>query len=133
MPLTGAHHVALTVTDLARSREWYTKLFDWKLLFDGEDDGRKFAVGMLPSGLILGLSQHADTTGSFEPSHVGLDHLAFAVPSRSELPTWEQRFTELGVEFTPTTDAAYGHVLNFKDPDGIALEIFAVPETDGRQ
>jgi hypothetical protein len=41
---------------------------------------------------------------------------------------WEQRFVQLGVRHDPTQAMAYGHVLNFKDPDGIALELYAAPE-----
>lgn len=128
MPLTGAHHVTLTVTDLARSTEWYASLFGWQQLFDGDEGGVRFCVGMLPSGLILGFRESAGTAGAFDPSRVGLDHLSFGVPARAELATWEQRFGELGVDYTPTIDAPYGHVLNFKDPDGVALELFAAPE-----
>jgi catechol 2,3-dioxygenase-like lactoylglutathione lyase family enzyme len=130
MSLGGAHHVGLTVTDVARSREWYTRLFDWQPLFDGEEDGRAFAVGVLPSGLVLGFSRHSGTTGAFDAARVGLDHLAFGVASRAEVVTWEQRLAELGIDYTPVIDAPYGHVLNFRDPDGIALEIFAMRESE---
>jgi hypothetical protein len=51
--------------------------------------------------------------------------LAFAVGARSDLEAWEQKFRKYGVDFTPTMDEDYGHVLNFKDPDNIALEVFA--------
>jgi glyoxylase I family protein len=38
---------------------------------------------------------------------------------------WEQRLRELDVEFTPVRDSELGHHLNFRDPDGIALEFYA--------
>lgn len=42
---------------------------------------------------------------------------------------WEQRFRELAVEFTPIREAEFGYHLNFRDPDGIALEL-AVSKAD---
>jgi hypothetical protein len=56
-----------------------------------------------------------------------LDHLAFETASVDDLTGWEQRFADLGVTFTPTQSTPYGHVLNFKDPDLIALEITVPP------
>jgi hypothetical protein len=41
------------------------------------------------------------------------------------LADWEQRFADEDVMFTPTQATAYGHVLNFRDPDDIALEVWA--------
>lgn len=38
---------------------------------------------------------------------------------------WEQRLRELDVEFAPVRDSELGHHLNFRDPDGIALEFYA--------
>ena len=34
----------------------------------------------------------------------------------------------LCVTFTPTHHDPFGHFLNFKDPDGIALELYAPPD-----
>src|SRR5215472_8212642 len=45
--------------------------------------------------------------------------------NRTELLGWEQRLRELDVEFTPVQDSDLGHHLNFRDPDGIALEFYA--------
>ena len=39
------------------------------------------------------------------------------------------RFAELGVPHSPPAAAgSFGHALSFKDPDGIALEIFVPAE-----
>jgi catechol 2,3-dioxygenase-like lactoylglutathione lyase family enzyme len=125
MQMTGVHHVALTVTDLGRSAAWYERVLEWSSVFEGQGDGVRFQVGVLPGGLMIGLRQYdAGEPGPFIPVRVGLDHLALAV-AVSDLPAWEQRFTELGVSFDPVQDTPFGFVLNFKDPDGIALELTA--------
>ena len=57
-----------------------------------------------------------------------MDHLGFGASSREELEEWERRFDEHGVTYTPIRDMEMGHHLNFRDPDGIALELSASNE-----
>ena len=127
--LQNVSHVAFTVTDLEQSKEWYAKVLGWQSLYDGEEGGINYSLGMLPNvGIFVGLRQHSGGSGdSFDPGRTGLDHIAFGVNSREDLEVWEKRFDELGVTYSPIVDAPYGHVLNFKDPDNIALEIFTMP------
>lgn len=128
MSLGTVAHIALTVTDLARSKEWYGQVLGWTPVMEGEDDSVTFSLEMLPDGPLVGLRQYAHgPRGAFDPVRTGLDHVAFAAGSSAELSEWEQRFVELGVPHDPTQATDYGHVLNFKDPDGIALEIYAAP------
>ena len=126
MTFTGVAHVAITVEDLARSKDWYSRVLDWRPVMEGEGDGVTFAVGALPGGTLIGLRQYeSGGAGGFDPTRIGLDHLALNVDSPDQLADWERRFTEFGVTHDPTQQTPYGHVLNFKDPDGIALEIYA--------
>ena len=125
---TGVAHVSLTVTDLERSKAWYAELLGWEELMAGESGRVLFSVGALPGGQVVALRQHSDgTRDKFDPRRTGLDHLSLDVGSADELSDWERRFVDLGVTYTPTQHMPYGHVLNFKDPDGIALELFAAP------
>jgi glyoxylase I family protein len=126
---TGVSHVALTVTDLERSKAWYEDLFGIQTIFEGDEDGIKYCVNIHPgSSLIIGLRQHAAGSGDqFTPQRTGLDHVAFGVGDRAELEKWQATFEEKGVTYTPIIDTPYGHVLNFKDPDNIALELFTMP------
>ena len=128
MQVSGVSHVALTVTDLERSKDWYARVLDWSPVFEGDGTGVRFAVGGLPGGPLIGLRQYDEADrGPFEPTRVGLDHLALLVPIE-DLDAWERRFTDLGVLHDPVQDTPFGPVLNFKDPDGIALELTAPPE-----
>jgi glyoxylase I family protein len=130
MALRSVSHVAITVADLSRSKEWYARVLGWAPVMEGDGEGVRFAVGALPEGPLVGLREYADAArGSFDPTRIGLDHLAFQADSVAELSDWEYRFSELDVPFDPTQTTPYGHVLNFKDPDGIALEVYAAPES----
>ena len=125
---SGVSHIALTVTDLDRSQAWYEDLFGIQKLMEGEEEGIRYCVNIHPgSNLILGLRQHAAGSGDeFTPERTGMDHVAFGCGDRTELEKWQSIFEEKGITYTPIIDTPYGHVLNFKDPDNIALEMFAL-------
>lgn len=120
-------HVALTVSDLAKSVPWYEQLFDAKPVLD-EDTGPFRHVVWAVGSTLVGLHQFPDgLSDGFDERRVGLDHLAFACASRAELEAWEARLNELGIGHGGIVDAGYGSGLSFRDPDNIALEFFAPP------
>ncbi len=122
-------HVALTVrSDLGRSRPWYQQLFGTDPVLD-EDTGVFHHVVWLTGGTLVGIHQFPDlkSTEPFDERRPGLDHLAFACASRSELEEWESQLNKLGVTNGGIVDAPYGSGLSFRDPDNIALEFFAPP------
>jgi glyoxylase I family protein len=123
--IQGLQHVALTVTNLDLSVRWYCDVLGVEVAFREDDEDRHAAVLGFPSGRpVLGLVQHDAGEDRFDPTRVGLDHLAFKVTSRDALAAWEVRLTELGVEHSPAIDVPPGAILNLKDPDGVALALF---------
>ena len=121
-------HVAVTVSDLAVSEPWYTKVLGAEPVLD-EDTGPFRHIVYLVGGTLLGLHGFPDlvTTEAFNERRPGLDHIAFGVADRGELEKWAARLDELGVAHGEVKDAAYGSGLSFRDPDNIALEIFCPP------
>lgn len=120
-------HVALTVSDLSQSIPWYQKLFDAEPVLD-EDTGKFRHVVWALGSTLVGLHQFPDGRGDdFDERRVGLDHLAFACADRVELEAWVARLDELGMAHGGIVDAGYGSGLSFRDPDNIALELFAPP------
>lgn len=118
----GVNHVALSVTDLEVSRRFYTEVLDFVLVLD-VGYGR---ILMHPqTGFMLALVHPDEASGApFTELTTGLDHLGLTADSREELEEWERRFDEHGVVYTPIRDMELGHHLNFRDPDGIALEFY---------
>ena len=121
-------HVAVTVRDLAVSEPWYTRVLGVTPVLD-EDTGPFRHIVYLVGTTLLGLHGFPDLKSDepFNERWVGLDHIAFGVASRAELVEWAARLDELGVAHGEILDAGYGSGLAFRDPDNIALELFAPP------
>jgi catechol 2,3-dioxygenase-like lactoylglutathione lyase family enzyme len=125
----GLGHVAVTVTDIDRGREWYSKLFGSQPVLD-EDAGTFFhVVWALGGGALFGIHTHPreNDQPDFSEFRTGLDHVAFACSSRADLASWEKRLDELGIQHGGIVDAPYGSGLSFRDPDNLPLEFFAPP------
>jgi glyoxylase I family protein len=135
------HHIAITVTDVDASIEWYERIFGIRHQMDEPHEG---GVGRLLADeamdLIIVLHRHdSNDGGRFAETATGLDHAGFAVPTRDDLVAWQAHLEANGVERaeaagqpltqSPITDQPYGSVLVFRDPDNIQLEFFAPPST----
>jgi glyoxylase I family protein len=123
-------HVALTVRDLSVSVPWYEALLEAEPVIDEDTDpDLHHTVYLVGNGTLLGLHQHVKPAPDepFDEHRVGLDHVAFGCANRTQLEQWARRLDALGIEHGGIKDAAYGSGLSFRDPDNIALELFAPP------
>ena len=137
IPAGDIHHLRLTVTDIGRSRAFYTGLlgFDvaaesppaddpsaeetYKVLFGG--------IVMTRGNLLMGLRPVAPANDRFDDDRVGLDHLSFSVPGRDDLERAVSLFDQNGVPHGEITALpSFGiYILPFRDPDNIQLELTA--------
>ena len=137
IPTGDIHHLRLTVTDLERSRKFYTSLLGFDVAVESPPDDDPSAaeafkilfggVVMARGNLIMGLRPMAPRGDRFSPDRVGLDHLSFNVASRAELEQAARLFDERGVAHGEITALpSFGiDVLPFEDPDGVQLELTA--------
>ncbi len=135
--LGAVHHLRLTVTDIDRSRDFYTRLLGFQVAVEAppKSDPQYEAtypvlwggVVMMQGNMLLGLRPVAPQGDSFSPDRVGLDHLSFNVASRAELESAIKLFDENGVKHGEITRlGGFGiDILPFFDPDGIQLELTA--------
>ncbi len=128
--MSGINHIAITVTELERSRTWYQEVFAMTTLMeDTHPDGTGYFVLLGNSALsvLVGLHAHpANGRESFAEWRTGLDHVGFTVASHAALEAWEARLTELGVAHSPVNDQAAYSVVVFRDPDNIQLEFICM-------
>jgi catechol 2,3-dioxygenase-like lactoylglutathione lyase family enzyme len=136
------HHLRLAVTDVERSKIFYTEVLGFQVAVDGppppDDENYDAIVDSLQGGVILlhdemfvGLrpvdEDRANAADRFDPFRVGLDHLSFSVPTRADLEAAVQLLDERDVEHGPIRELVpFGlSFVAFFDPDGIALELTA--------
>jgi catechol 2,3-dioxygenase-like lactoylglutathione lyase family enzyme len=122
--LAGFSHVALTVSDIAKSRRFYSETLGLTLM-DSSDSYCALLVGAGgPAALIL--TSHADgVTDPFSELRPGLDHVSLAVSDVPALAEWQSRLEERGVP-CDLRRSEWGHHLNFRDPDNIAIELLVL-------
>ncbi len=135
--IAGVHHLRLTCADVVRSREFYTSLLGFEVAVDSPPAGDPDAEAVWPvlwggcvlirGGLLMGLRPVAPAGDRFDENRVGLDHLSFGVGSRAELDAAARLFDAKGVPHGEIrTLPGFGiHVLPFRDPDNIQLELTA--------
>ena len=139
--ISGCHHLRLTVTDIARSKAFYTEVLGFQVVAESPGDPSDPSVRQDPEQLyggvvmaagsaVLGLRPVADPADAFESERVGLDHLSFTVESRAALEAARAVFAERGLTHGEIKElAGYGiAILSVNDPDGIHLEL-AAPTT----
>ncbi len=122
--VVGIDHLSVRVSDFARSRAFYDKLFGFlgfEVLHDDEETrgwtngSTRYIISQSASG-----RRHAHRTGD-----VGFHHYAFELRSRADVDAL-QAFVkdELGARIVDPADEYYDdyYAVFFLDPDGLKLE-----------
>ena len=137
IPAGDIHHLRLTVTDIGRSRAFYTGLLGLDVAVESspaDDPSAEETYQVLFGGivmtrgnLLMGLRPVAPANDRFDDDRVGLDHLSFSVPGRDDLERAVSLFDENGVPHGEITALpSFGiYILPFRDPDNIQLELTA--------
>ncbi|MGI8586268.1 MAG: VOC family protein [Chloroflexia bacterium] len=132
-PDTEIGVIALTVADLARSRDFYRVVLGFSLL--REDAG--YAV--LGAGAVPLLVLHEQQGAPPAPAEAtGLYHFAILVPTRADLARSLLHLVESGYRLGGAADHLVSEALYLSDPDGNGIEIYrdrprdAWPRSGGR-
>ena len=123
------------MTDIDRSRAFYDRVFGLPVAFEvpaDADEQTRQQLAFLYGGVIyhlgtglFGLRPVAAAGDRFDEDRVGLDHLSFAVADRQALQHAVAHLDSLGVPHGVIKDLGASAVLEFRDPDNNALELFA--------
>ena len=124
----GVHHFRLTVSNVDRAVAFYSDVLGFKKLMDLNPGA------FLSNGKVgLGIGPHHDPGRAirgdrFDENRIGLDHLSFGVASRADLEHAVRVLDKRGLPHSEVRDLGPGfgiHVLIFRDPDNIQLELTA--------
>ena len=128
--LSGLHHLGLTVRDIDESERWYADVLGMVRVFveaHPRGGGHTVVINRPDTFLFLGLDFHPQADlERFDERRTGLDHVALAVDSRSDLDAWARRLDALGVDHGPIhdQDKPVHAAMVVRDPDGIPVELF---------
>ena len=122
----GIHHLALRVTDFARSRKFYIETLGFPVALEAPNLVL-FMAGSTPIGL-RGPETQTPKSDVFSPFRAGLDHVALACESEGELERVAKALEDAGIENTgvKTDETLKKRYVAFKDPDRIAWEFYMV-------
>ncbi|MFH5207967.1 VOC family protein [Antrihabitans spumae] len=126
-------HVRLTVTDIEKSRAFYDDIFALPVAFElpaDADDATREQLSFLFGGVIYKLGDsllglRPVSKDGFDEDRTGLDHLSFAVADKAALDDAAKLLDDEGIEHDGVKDIGAGYILEFRDPDNIALELFS--------
>ena len=123
-------HINMTVANLDRSIDFYSRLFGWKVRWRGETSDGKLAAHVGDDRSYLALFEARDhTPPPPQKSYdlVGLNHFGFVI---DDLDAVKLRLSELGIESKSDQTYDPGRHLYFHDPDGVEIELVQYQENE---
>ena len=123
--LSSLGHVGLYVRDLARMRDFYTRVLGLEVT-DESAERRMVFLSSRPAEEhheVLLIERREDAGGT-EARPSLLQQVAFHVESLDELRRFKRTFEDEGVEITQTVTHGNTASIYFKDPEGNVLEAY---------
>jgi glyoxalase family protein len=134
--ITGLHHVALVVRDLARSADFYGRILGLAEVGRGpvpvaamdrpgqlgEAPARWFGDTLGRPGSLISIVERPDAPQG-APGIGGTHHFALAVSNRDALLMWKRRFLDEGYAVNGILDRHYFQSIYVRDPDGQIVEL----------
>ncbi|MBM7707139.1 catechol 2,3-dioxygenase [Chryseomicrobium aureum] len=118
-PTTFVASVAINVTDLKRSLDFYTQVIGFQIASQTESDATLTTNGR---DVLLTLVQPERVTPK-QPRTTGLYHFAILLPTRQSLASIVPHLVNQGVQLG-SSDHLVSEALYFADPDGNGIEIY---------
>ena len=121
-PATQVGLISLTVADLPRSLDFYTRGIGFEVL---HEDGPAAVLGAAGASLLL-LTEHAGARPwpRDRYGYTGLYHFAILMPARADLGRWLWHWLESDYPMPGQGDHLVSEALYLSDPDGNGIEIY---------
>jgi catechol 2,3-dioxygenase-like lactoylglutathione lyase family enzyme len=121
MQLDGIDHVALAVSDVEQSAQWYIDVLGFERRYDGMWEGIPTFIGKENTAIALFPMRNGHSKSPARSSGIRMLHLAFRA-NRENFLGAQQELKKRGIEFE-FQDHEISHSIYFRDPDGHHLEI----------
>ncbi|MDX1383432.1 MAG: VOC family protein [Thermoanaerobaculia bacterium] len=118
-------HVNLTVADLDRSVDFYTRLLGFRVRWSGTTTEGKPAAHVGDDSSYLALFEGEAKPVVWDYESVGFNHFGVVVDSLDEA---KRRLDELGAPIHFEPDYEPGRRAYFTDPDGYEVELVEYPD-----
>jgi catechol 2,3-dioxygenase-like lactoylglutathione lyase family enzyme/uncharacterized protein (DUF1330 family) len=119
--LSGLHHVKLPVTDVERSRDWYSRAFDFVGELEFREGDRLRGVGLRHPGSELRLALREDPVRA--AALAGFDTVCLAVGTRADLDVLLARLDTRDIEHGEPFTGRGGDAVDVPDPDGHVVRV----------
>ena len=120
MQLDGIDHVALAVSDVERSVQWYVDILGLERQHEGMWNGIPVFAGKGNTGIAFFPARGGDSKSATH-NKIRMLHLAFRANRKNFLEA-QQELKTRGIKFE-FQDHEISHSIYFRDPDGHELEI----------
>lgn len=122
MELEGIDHIALSVSDVERSAQWYIHVLGFEARHEGMWDGVPVFVGKGNTALALfPVRSASDSEGGRHRGRRSMLHFALRA-NRQNFKAAQEELKRRGIEFE-FEDHEISHSIYFQDPDGHKIEI----------
>lgn len=130
--IRGMRHLALKVTDLARSRKFYEEFFGMKVVWEPDPENVYLSSG--PDNLALHQIPPADVSRYRSAKNQLLDHLGFIMDSPASVDRLLQQAERAGASIVKPAkqhrDGSYSFYM--ADPDGNVVQVLYEPNISGK-
>jgi glyoxylase I family protein len=122
---TGIHHIGLRCTDMEIAKKFYRDILGFTIALDTPE-----LIAFLAGPAIIAFKKANAQPGEevFTPFNIGLDHVALACESETELNRVAEALSDAGVENTGVKidETLQKQYVAFKDPDRIQWEFYMI-------
>ncbi len=130
--IRGLRHLALKVTDLARSRKFYVDLFGMKVVWEPDPENLYLSSGA--DNLALHQIPAADVARHRDAKTQRLDHLGFIMDSQASVDRLLGLAEQFGAVIVKPAkrhrDGSYSFYM--ADPDGNVVQVLYEPNISGK-